>query len=101
MSCRPKTRRRKRIRAALPQVCVRCGATEALTLDHIIPRVYGGTNKRSNFQLLCPPCHQLKTKTEVRHWNPKKNLLKGEQLAAELKCQGTSSNRGDAVTLAV
>lgn len=88
MSCRPKTRRRKRIRAALPQVCGRCGATEALTLDHIIPRVYGGTNDRSNFQLLCQPCHQLKSRGEVRHWNPKKNLLKGQLLAAALGHQG-------------
>ncbi|NVO32334.1 MULTISPECIES: HNH endonuclease [Hymenobacter] len=30
---------------------MRCGATEAITLDHIIPRVYEGTNKRSNFQI--------------------------------------------------
>lgn len=91
MSGRPKSRQRQRIRAALPQVCTRCGATEALTLDHIIPRVYEGTNDRRNFQLLCPPCHQLKSKTEVRHWNPKKNLLKGQLLAAALGHQEWSS----------
>lgn len=87
MTCRPKTRRRKRIRAALPQVCVHCGAMETLTLDHIVPRVYGGTNEPSNFQLLCPPCHQLKSKTEVRHWDPRKNLLKGQLLTAMLNDQ--------------
>ena len=44
--------------------------------------MYGGTNERSNLQILCLPCHRLKAKTEVRHWNPKKNLLKGQLLAA-------------------
>lgn len=87
MSSRLTCRKRKRIRAALPQVCVRCGATEALTLDHIIPRVYGGTNERSNFQLLCLPCHRLKSRGEVRHWNPNKNRLQGQALAAVLNRQ--------------
>ncbi|OGX86783.1 hypothetical protein BEN47_12420 [Hymenobacter lapidarius] len=85
MSSRLTCRKRKRIRTALPQVCVRCGATEALTLDHIIPRVYGGTNERNNFQILCLSCNRLKSKGEVRHWNPKKNSLKGHVLAATLR----------------
>lgn len=59
MSGRLKSSKRKRVRAALPQVCVRCGATEALTLDHLIPLVYGGTNERSNLQILCVPCCKL------------------------------------------
>lgn len=93
MSCRPKSRKRKRIRAALPQVCVRCGATEALTLDHIIPRVYGGSNEQRNFQILCLPCHQLKSRDEVRHCSPRKNLLKGQLLAAALAHQGLDGAR--------
>ena len=87
MSCRLKSRKRKRIRAALPQVCVHCGATEGLTLDHVVPRVYGGTNERSNFQILCLPCNRLKAKDEVQHWSPKKNQLKGQLLAAALSHQ--------------
>ena len=61
---------------------MRCGATETLTLDHIIPRVYGGTNERSNFQILCLPCNHLKSRSEVRYWSLKKNMLKGQLLAA-------------------
>lgn len=91
MSSRLTCHKRKRIRAALPQVCVRCGATEALTLDHIIPRVYEGTNERSNFQILCLPCNHLKSKGEIRHWNPKKNTLKGQALTAALSCQHCAS----------
>ena len=84
MSSRLKSRKRKLIRAALPQVCVRCGATKLLTLDHLIPLVYGGTNERSNLQILCSACNYLKSKSEIRHWNPKKNVLKGQLLAAAL-----------------
>lgn len=91
MSGRLKCRKRKLIRAALPQVCVLCGASEELTLDHIIPRVYGGTNEQSNFQILCLSCNRLKSKGEVRHWNPKKNSLKGQALAAVLSCQRGAS----------
>ena len=84
MSGRLKSNRRQLIRASLPQVCVRCGSTEGLTLDHISPRVYGGTNERSNFQILCLPCNHLKSRGEVRHQDPKKNQLKGQLLAVAL-----------------
>ena len=84
MSCRPTCRKRKRVRASLPQVCVRCGAKEDLTLDHIVPRVYGGTNERSNLQILCLPCNQRKFKGEVRHRDPQKNRLEGQVIAAAL-----------------
>lgn len=80
MPGRPKTARRKKIRASLPQRCVRCGATEGLTLDHIIPRVYGGTNELANFQLLCEACHVEKSKREVRHRHPAANARAGERL---------------------
>lgn len=91
MSGRLKCRKRKLIRATLPQVCAHCGASEKLTLDHIVPRVYGGTNELSNFQILCLSCNHLKSKGEVRHWDPKKNSLKGSVLAAALSCQRCAS----------
>ena len=58
------TRRRQAHRAALPQVCVQCGATDALTLDHILARALGGTNERSNLQLLCHRCNRAKGRLE-------------------------------------
>jgi 5-methylcytosine-specific restriction endonuclease McrA len=43
--------------------CVRCGATERLELDHIIPR---GPHVQENTQTLCRACNQRKTWNEDR-----------------------------------
>jgi hypothetical protein len=40
--------------------CVRCGATEYLEFDHIIPHARGGANTVGNVQLLCRRCNLLK-----------------------------------------
>lgn len=57
-------------RAALPRAvkrdvlsvgrCAKCGATENLSVDHIIAFAQGGTNARSNLQCLCLSCNQRK-----------------------------------------
>jgi DNA-directed RNA polymerase subunit RPC12/RpoP len=41
--------------------CVRCGATERLHFDHIIPVVKGGSSEAVNIQLLCQPCNLKKS----------------------------------------
>lgn len=40
--------------------CVRCGATENLTLDHIHPQLYGGRHTMDNLQVLCRSCNSSK-----------------------------------------
>lgn len=40
--------------------CLRCGAAEDLTVDHIVPLSKGGSNHLSNLQLLCRPCNAHK-----------------------------------------
>lgn len=49
--------------------CIQCGETDkdALTVDHIVPRGLGGTHKRENLQVLCRPCHKVKTVVDIRH----------------------------------
>jgi 5-methylcytosine-specific restriction enzyme A len=48
--------------------CVRCGAGNELTLDHIIPRASGGSNKITNLQTLCWDCNQQKADRRERRY---------------------------------
>jgi hypothetical protein len=40
--------------------CRACGATDQLTVDHIWPQEWWGTNNRINLQTLCRPCNSRK-----------------------------------------
>lgn len=40
--------------------CVRCGATDDLSLDHIVPVSRGGKNDYENLQTMCRPCNVRK-----------------------------------------
>ena len=46
--------------------CARCGATERLELDHVVPLGDGGADDLANVQLLCAVCHAAKTAAERR-----------------------------------
>lgn len=62
MSGSPTVRARKRAAtfARDGHRCLRCGATDALTLDHILPLSKGGTWANGNLQTLCEPCNTAK-----------------------------------------
>lgn len=40
--------------------CVKCGSTERLQIDHIVPVKNGGPDDRENLQVLCQPCNLKK-----------------------------------------
>jgi hypothetical protein len=40
--------------------CFYCGATDDLSIDHIIPRSKGGSDEEANLQCLCLPCNMRK-----------------------------------------
>lgn len=42
------------------QICVRCGSTEKLEEDHIIPKSDGGLDEESNKRFLCEGCHDFR-----------------------------------------
>ena len=44
----------------LPDVCVECGSTEDMTIDHIKPLSKGGDNHISNLQKMCRKCNASK-----------------------------------------
>jgi hypothetical protein len=54
-------RKRQRIYDRDGNACVFCGTTERLTLDHIIPRSRGGTDRLDNLQTACKRCNGLKS----------------------------------------
>lgn len=45
--------------------CLKCGCTENLTLDHVLPRSKGGSNEIENLQTLCKPCNEDKADTYI------------------------------------
>ncbi len=40
--------------------CLACGATEDLSVDHVVPLSLGGSNAASNLQILCSRCNSQK-----------------------------------------
>jgi hypothetical protein len=42
------------------EVCAECGATDDLTIDHIMPKSLGGTNDEDNLRVLCRRCNSAK-----------------------------------------
>lgn len=83
--CQPVKRlnssRRQAIRNSLPQVCVTCGATQNLTLDHIVARSLGGSNERHNLQILCKGCNRRKAQFEAEELQKRERLERKQQQA--------------------
>lgn len=50
--------------------CVRCGGTEKLECDHIVPVNAGGMHDASNLQTLCSKCHREKSANEKSSHRP-------------------------------
>ena len=40
--------------------CARCGSTDQMTVDHIVPMARGGSDDLSNLQILCKRCNSSK-----------------------------------------
>ena len=48
--------------------CVYCGATDLLSLDHIIPLSRGGSNTPENLATCCKPCNSSKGARTPEEW---------------------------------
>lgn len=66
----------QKLRDWLDDKCARCGTTENLTLDHILPVCCGGLPMRENAQTLCGPCNNWKAK-HIDRPMARKQLLSG------------------------
>ncbi|MDI9594961.1 MAG: HNH endonuclease signature motif containing protein, partial [Atribacterota bacterium] len=65
--------------------CVRCGATDGLTIDHIFPRKMGGTNALTNLRVLCRSCNS-------------KRITSGTGFLEDLKKDGLTLDDFDRLT---
>jgi len=50
--------------------CLRCGDTERLSIDHIVPLAKGGDNSPENLQTLCSTCNSIKGDSTSDHRRP-------------------------------
>lgn len=48
--------------------CTYCGSAESLTLDHVIPRSRGGSNKPNNITTACNSCNSQKGDKTPEEW---------------------------------
>lgn len=48
--------------------CSYCGATDSLSLDHILPRHYGGEDSGDNLVLACKTCNSSKGDKDMLQW---------------------------------
>ena len=48
---------RSKLKEMLGEICVNCGGEDCIEYHHIVPIVYGGTNKLTNIVPLCINCH--------------------------------------------
>lgn len=46
-------------------VCLACGTSDNITVDHVKPLSIGGTNTIDNLQPLCGPCNYRKARKEI------------------------------------
>ena len=62
---RPWRRKRDAVLVRDQYTCQVCGqVSEALEVDHIIPRARGGSDDMTNLRAICVPCHKVKTAKE-------------------------------------
>ena len=81
-------RQRKRVLERDSYTCQSCGATDvALHVDHIVPRMVGGTHDMDNLQTLCVPCNLAKGSKSVFLGRPATPPV----FSGNLSLKGTSS----------
>jgi hypothetical protein len=67
--------------------CAYCGSEENLTLDHIIPRSKGGSDKISNVVCSCEKCNHSKGNQFWSEWYLKQDFFTSERLSDIIEWQ--------------
>jgi CRISPR/Cas system Type II protein with McrA/HNH and RuvC-like nuclease domain len=80
-------KKRLRIYARDGYSCLKCGAKEDLTIDHIVPISRGGSDDFQNLQTLCFSCNQKKAADMQYVWwrNPIKYVIEKQTSLVEAR----------------
>lgn len=65
----------ERLKLTLPQACCYCGSSERLSLDHLIPRIRGGSDVSDNLVSACRSCNSSKGGSDMLVWMDKKQTF--------------------------
>lgn len=58
----------EKLKMVLPQACAYCGASEDLSVDHLVASYRGGANAGENMVWACRPCNSSKGTRDVLAW---------------------------------
>lgn len=65
----------ERLKMTVPQACYYCGSIEKLSVDHLMPRVFGGTDDADNLIWACRSCNSSKQGRDMLVWMKKKGMF--------------------------
>ena len=65
----------ERIKMTAPQACYYCGSTQRLSVDHLIPRIAGGTDEGDNLIWACRSCNSSKGGKDMLTWMQSKGVF--------------------------
>ncbi|MCD4829123.1 MAG: HNH endonuclease [Candidatus Cloacimonetes bacterium] len=58
----------EKIKLETGQICNYCGSNSNLSMDHIFPKKYGGTDNADNLVYACKSCNSSKGKKDLMEW---------------------------------
>lgn len=67
--------------------CAYCGSEDGLTLDHITPRIKGGSDRITNIVCACSECNHSKGHQFWSDWYLKQNFFTTERLSKIINWQ--------------
>jgi 5-methylcytosine-specific restriction enzyme A len=84
----------------LCQTCARADRVRPGNIvDHIVPRAEGGSDEMTNLEVICKPCHQIKTQEEANRLRTGKCLAGGICLTFSMTQSRTACRGIDRISL--
>lgn len=65
----------ERIKMTFPQACYYCGSTANLAIDHLIPKIKGGSDEANNLIWACRSCNSSKQGQDMLAWSSTKGFF--------------------------